>query len=57
MQVHAAAIDRDLEVQAAAAKELADRRLRRKQRGEELGLLHRPFTDAPEPPMNLEVPA
>jgi hypothetical protein len=57
MQVHAAAVDRDLEVQAAAAKASADRRLRRQQRGEPTGYRHGPFTDVPEPPMHMEVPA
>lgn len=57
MQVHAAAIDRDLEVQAAAAKAHADRRLARQRRGEPTGVAYRPFTDRPEPPMHMEVPA
>jgi hypothetical protein len=57
MQVHAAAIDHDLAVQAAAAKASADRRLARQRRGEPTGVRHGPFTDAPEPPMHMEVPA
>jgi hypothetical protein len=57
MQVHAAAIDHDLAVQAAAAKASADRRLARQRRGEPTGVRHRPFTDTPEPPMHMEVPA
>jgi hypothetical protein len=57
MQVYAAAIDRDLEVQAAAVKASADRRQRRALAGHPTGVRHRPFTDTPEPPMNVEVPA
>lgn len=57
MQVHAAAVDRDLAVQAEAAQASAARRLRRQQRGEVVGHRSRPFTDVPEPPMHMEVPA
>lgn len=57
MQAYAAAIDRDLAVQADAAKTSADRRLARQRRGEPTGLRHRPFTEAPEPPAHMEVPA
>lgn len=54
MLAHAAAVDHDTGVQAAAAKALADRRLARKARGETLGLLDRPYVDVPEPPMHRE---
>lgn len=59
LQAHAAAVELELSVKADAAKALADRRLARKARGEELGLLHRPFVDLPEPAlhMDLERPA
>lgn len=54
MQAHAAAIDRDLAAQAAAAKASTDRRLARQRAGQPTGLRHSPFTDAPEPPAHME---
>jgi len=57
MAIYAAAIELDLATQAAAAKESTDRRLRRQHAGHPTGVRHRPFTDAPEPPAHMEVPA
>jgi len=57
MQAHAAAVDRDLAVQAAAAKESWTSVRSQNRRGEPTGLRHRPFTEAPEPPLHAEVPA
>lgn len=53
MLAHAAAVERDLDVQEAAAKASMERR-RLRALG---GLLHRPFVDPPEPPIHMEVPA
>jgi hypothetical protein len=59
MQLHRAAVERDLDVQHTAAKASADRRQRRHLAGQPTGIRHRPFTDPPEPPIHadLEVPA
>lgn len=53
MQVYAAAIDHDGAVQQAAVKASLERRRARGLGGNR----HRPVVEAPEPPMNLEVPA
>lgn len=45
MQVHRAAVEYDLDVQYAAAKASADRRLARQRAGEPTGLRHRPYDD------------
>ncbi len=45
MQTHRAAVEHDLDVQHAAARASAERRLRRLQAGEPAGLRHRPYTD------------
>jgi hypothetical protein len=57
MQVYAAAVDHDQSVQHAAAKASADRKQARALRGHPRGLRHGPFTDIPEPPAHMEVPA
>ena len=56
-QLHAAAIERDQAVQHAAAKASADRRQRRLLAGQPVGDRSRRFTDTPEPPLHMEVPA
>lgn len=53
MQVYAAAIEYDQEVQAAAVAASLERR-RRRGLG---GLRHHPFVEPPEPPIHMEVPA
>lgn len=55
MQVHAAAVERDLDTQAAAAKASADRRLARQRAGQPTGLRHAPVLERPEPPMHMEL--
>jgi hypothetical protein len=53
MQVYAAAIDHDGAVQQAAVMASLERRRRRGLGGNR----NQPFTDVPEPPMHMEVPA
>jgi hypothetical protein len=53
MQVYAAAIDHDGAVQEAAVKASLERRRARGLGGHR----HGPFTDVPEPPLHMEVPA
>ncbi len=48
MQTHRAAVEHDLDVQHAAARASAARRLARQQRGEPLGNRHRPVVEVPE---------
>lgn len=57
MQVYAAALDRDQAIQYEAAAASARRRAARLLAGAPPGLRHRPFTDPPEPPLSVEVPA
>jgi hypothetical protein len=54
LQLHRAAVEFDLDVQHAAAKASADRRLRRQQAGEVVGNRTRVFVEPPEPAMNLD---
>lgn len=55
MQLHRAATEADLDVQLAAAKASADRRLARQRAGQPTGLRHGPFTEPPEPPIHADL--
>lgn len=52
-----AALELDVEIKYAAAKDSTRARLLRKYRGEPIGLRHRPVVERPEPPMHMEIPA
>ncbi len=53
-QLTRAVVEHDLDVQEAAAKASATRRLRRAQAGEPLGNRHRPVVEAAEPALALD---